>query len=159
MADLGAGVASDFPGALDTDDSPEVGTNNTNHLPVLGVTNAVIAIQTELGTDPAGSLTDLKTYLQVEHNTAGKHDFLAGSATWDPGSIADGDEEAKEITVTGAVLGDFVLVSFSLDVTDLLLGGSVTAADTVTALLLNNTGGAIDLASGTVRAIVIPNIN
>ena len=82
--------------------------------------------------------------------------WLEGSATWDPGSIADGDEEAKEITVTGAALGDFVLVSFNLDVADLALVGAVTAANTVTAQLLNNTGGAIDLASGTIRARVLP---
>ncbi len=79
----------------------------------------------------------------------------AGSTTWDPGSIADGDMEAKDITVTGAALGDFCLVSFSLDVADLVLNGQVTAADTVTAILANNTGGAVDLASGTVSAIVI----
>lgn len=78
-----------------------------------------------------------------------------GSATWNPGSIADGNEEAQEITVTNAALGDFVICSFSLDVADLVLRGAVTAADTVTAVLANNTGGAIDLASGTVSALVI----
>ena len=36
------------------------------------------------------------------------------SVTWNPNSIADGNEEAKEVTVTGAALGDFVLASFSL---------------------------------------------
>ena len=80
---------------------------------------------------------------------------FTGSATWDPGSIADGDEEAVEVTVTGAALGDFVTgVSFSLDVADLVLNVSVTAADTVTCILANNTGGAIDLSSGTVRVRV-----
>jgi len=82
--------------------------------------------------------------------------WLEGSAVWDPAEIADGDEEAQEITVTGAALGDFVVVSFSLDVTDLTLTADVTAASTVTAVLANNTGGAIDLASGTVRARVMP---
>ena len=66
-----------------------------------------------------------------------------------------GDEEAKEITVTGAALGDFILVSFSLDVADLTLTAQVTTANTVTAVLANNTGGAIDLAEGTVKAKVI----
>lgn len=81
--------------------------------------------------------------------------LLKGSATWNPGSIADGNEEAKEITVTGASLGDFVVgKSFSLDVADLVLDAQVTAANTVTAILANNTGGAIDLAEGTVRVIV-----
>lgn len=79
---------------------------------------------------------------------------LVGSATWDAGSIADGDEEVTEITVTGAALGDFVQVSFSLDVADLTLTAQVTAANTVTAQLSNNTGGAIDLASGTLTVRV-----
>lgn len=82
--------------------------------------------------------------------------MLSGSDTWDPGSIADGDEEAKDVTVTGAALGDFVLVSSSLDVADLVLTGQVTAADTVTVQLANNTGGAVDLGSGTVYVRVIP---
>lgn len=78
-----------------------------------------------------------------------------GSATWDPGSIADGDEEAKEVTVTGARLGDFAIASFSLDVTDLVINAAVTAANTATVILANNTGGAIDLASGTVYVRVL----
>ena len=92
----------------------------------------------------------------ITGTTAGQLEPLEmrGTATWDPGSIADGNEEAQEITVTGAALGDFVQVSFSLDITDLVLNGAVTAADTVTAILANNTGGAIDLASGTVAALV-----
>ena len=80
---------------------------------------------------------------------------LAGSATWNPGSIADGNEEATNVTVTGAALGDFCMVSFSLDVADLVLSGEVTASNTVTAVLANNTGGAVDLGSGTLRAKVI----
>ena len=78
-----------------------------------------------------------------------------GSVTWDASSIADGDEEVIDITVTGAVLGDFVLVSFSIDVIDLTLTAQVTADDTVTAQLSNNTGAGIDLGSGTVRARVL----
>lgn len=81
---------------------------------------------------------------------------LTGSETWDPGSIGDGNEEAKEVTVTGAALGDFCLVSFSVDVVDLVLDAQVTVANTVTCVLANNTGGAIDLASGTVYVKVIP---
>jgi hypothetical protein len=79
-----------------------------------------------------------------------------GSATWDASSIADGNEEAKEITVTGAALGDYVLAtSLSIDIADLQLTADVTAANTVTAVLSNSTGGAIDLASCTVRVLVM----
>ncbi|NCN39984.1 hypothetical protein GW916_01915 [bacterium] len=81
---------------------------------------------------------------------------LNGSEVYDAGSIADGDEEVGEITVTGASLGDFVLASLSIDVADLTITGAVTATNTVTYQLLNNTGGAIDLASATVYVRVIP---
>jgi hypothetical protein len=77
-----------------------------------------------------------------------------GSTTWDPGSIAVGAMEAVDITVTGAALGEMCLVSFSLDVTDLALTANVTATNTVTAVLSNNTGGAVDLASGTIAVKV-----
>ena len=81
--------------------------------------------------------------------------ILNGSATWDPGSIADGSFEANDITVTGAALGDFAVASFSLDVEDLIINAAVTAADTVTVQLSNQTGGPVDLASGTVKVKVI----
>ena len=79
---------------------------------------------------------------------------LDGSATWNPGSIDDGNEEVQDITITGVALGDFVLASFSLDIVDLAITGAVTAADTVTIQLNNNTGGSLDLSSGTVYARV-----
>ena len=81
---------------------------------------------------------------------------LEASETFDAGSIADGDEEVGEITVTGAALGDFCIASLSIDVADLAITAAVTAANTVTYQLLNNTGGAVDLASATVRVRVLP---
>lgn len=81
---------------------------------------------------------------------------LNGSATWNAASIADGDMESKDITVEGAVIGDFVVASMGVDVTDLVVSAQVTAADTVTVTLANNTGGAVDLASTTVRVRVFP---
>lgn len=80
---------------------------------------------------------------------------LQATTTWDASSIVGGAEEAKEITVTGAELGDFVLASLSVDVADLVLSAEVTAADTVTAILANNTGGAVDLASATLKVRVL----
>ena len=78
-----------------------------------------------------------------------------GSATWNAGSIADGDEEAKEVTVTGAALGDFAVAALSIDIADLQLSADVTAADTVTCVLSNSTGSAVDLASATIYVLVI----
>lgn len=81
---------------------------------------------------------------------------FTAEATWNPASILDGDEVAVDVTVVGAKLGDFALASFSLDVADLSLTADVTAANTVTAVLANNTGGAVDLGSGTLRVKVVP---
>lgn len=78
-----------------------------------------------------------------------------GSTTWDPGDLANGAQETKTVTVTGAALGNFALVCFSLDLQGMQLTGYVSAADTVTAVLRNGTGGNINLASGTLRARVI----
>lgn len=80
--------------------------------------------------------------------------WLQESATWNPGSIDNGDAEAKEVTLDDAELGDFAIASFSVDVADLALNAAVTANGTVTATLSNSTGGAVDLASGTLRVRV-----
>lgn len=85
-------------------------------------------------------------------------DHLKGSATWNPGDIADGDEEATDVTANGAELGDMAIASFSLDVTDLVLDAQVTASNTVTCVLANNTGGAVNLAEGTVYVRVFKKV-
>ena len=80
---------------------------------------------------------------------------LTGSKTHNFASILDGARESTTVTVTGAALGDFVVgVSVSVDAAGGVLSGYVSAANTVTVDLLNETGAALDLASGTLRALV-----
>lgn len=80
---------------------------------------------------------------------------VAVTATWDPASVASKGSAIDTITVPGLALGDIVLgVSFSLDLAAILLGAYVSAANTLTVYLTNNTAGAVDLASGTIRAVV-----
>lgn len=81
--------------------------------------------------------------------------FVA-STTWDPGSITNGAEAAVDVTVPGAKLGDFALASLEVDVSDLVLDANVVGNDTVAVVLSNNTGGAVDLASSTLRVKVVP---
>lgn len=97
---------------------------------------------------------ELSQWLFRFHQALQQEDISA-SATWNPGSIADGDELAVDVTVTGAALGDYAMASFSLDVSDLVLDAQVTASNTVTCVLANNTGGAVDLASGTLYVRVL----
>lgn len=78
------------------------------------------------------------------------------SATWDPPSLADGAQQSTTVTVTGAVVGDMVHnPTFSNALSGTQLWGEVTAADTVTVYHRNDTGGVVDLASGTLRVRVL----
>ncbi len=83
------------------------------------------------------------------------YDVLTGSTIWDPASIASGATATTTVTVTGAVLGDFVdNISFNKSLSGLTLSGYVSASNTVTAVLSNNTGGSVDLSSGTLSVRV-----
>jgi hypothetical protein len=81
--------------------------------------------------------------------------ILTGTATYDPASLNDGTGATTTVTVTGAALGDFVEgVSFSLDLQGITLTAWVSAADTVSVRFQNESGGVLDLGSGTIRARV-----
>lgn len=80
--------------------------------------------------------------------------FLYNSATWDPASVAAGASATTTVTVTGADLGDAVSVSFSVSLSGCSLTAYVSSSDTVTVVLSNNTAGAVDLGSGTLRVAV-----
>ena len=77
------------------------------------------------------------------------YDIATGSVTWNPINLVDGAGETKSLTVTGAALGDFVLVSAPYDLQDMTVTGYVQAANTVEIRLQNESGGAIDLGNGT----------
>jgi hypothetical protein len=78
------------------------------------------------------------------------------TATYDPPSLAAGAvDTARTMTVTGAVLGDLIEASFSLDLQGIVLRAWVSAADTVKYQFACPAGGAtVDLASGTVKCRV-----
>lgn len=82
------------------------------------------------------------------------HTYLQGAATYDPANLVDGAGATTTVTVTGAALGDFAEASFSLDLQGITLTSWVSAANTVSVRFQNETGGAIDLGSGTLRARV-----
>ena len=78
----------------------------------------------------------------------------ADSATWDPGSIGSASSANTTIPVVGAEFGDFVLAEANIDLLGLQLDGYVSASGVVTITLYNNTGGAVNLASMTVKVLV-----
>lgn len=80
---------------------------------------------------------------------------ISGSATYDPPSLADAAGATTTVTVTGAALGDYVeAVSFDKDLQGITLTAYVSAANTVSARFQNESGGVLDIVSGTLRARV-----
>ena len=71
------------------------------------------------------------------------------SQAWDPSSIANGAKESLAVTVPGVTFGMVCYASLGISTAGMTLTASVSAADTITATLTNNTGGAIDLISST----------
>lgn len=75
--------------------------------------------------------------------------------TVDPASLADAAGASTDVTVTGAALGDFVLLGPGVDVADVTVSAFVTAANTVTIRVQNESGGAVNLASSTWNIMVL----
>lgn len=81
---------------------------------------------------------------------------LSGAVSYNPPPLADGDGTTTTVTVTGAALGDFAETSFSIDLQGITVTAWVSATDTVSVRFQNETGGALDLATGDLRARVKP---
>lgn len=70
-------------------------------------------------------------------------------------ATGSGTFASVDVTVPGVALGDMVMgVSMGVDTVDGVVWGAVTAANTVTLTLMNNSAGAIDLASTTAKFMV-----
>lgn len=75
--------------------------------------------------------------------------------TIDVASLADGVGATVQITgCTGVVLGDFVLPAFSLDLQDITVTAYVQAAGVIEFRVQNEGAATVDLASGTLSALV-----
>lgn len=110
---------------------------------------------TALHQAPLESVLDsILTDLTAIRNVVGT--VKSGSSVIDLAALSDGVGTTNTLTVTGAALGDFVLVSSSLDMQGIILTGYVSATDTVAYRVQNETGATIDMSSVTLRARVLP---
>ena len=103
MAELGSGNGTSYPAALDVDNSVEADSSTTARADVPNdLAAAVIAVQTELGTDPAGTQTNVKTFLQTEHATNGTHsNITANNLTLAKTLIQKGSSEIRKFKKDG----------------------------------------------------------
>ena len=83
-------------------------------------------------------------------------DTWAVTATLDVGSLVDGAGETDDVTVDGVALGDMVIgASLGVDLVGLTVTGYVSAANTVKFRIQNESGSTVDLASSTLRIVVV----
>jgi len=80
---------------------------------------------------------------------------MTGSKAYDAPSIANGAQTTTTVTVAGALLGDVVeAVVLGASAGGLVVNGYVSAADTVTVVLSNTSGAAVDLPATTLSVEV-----
>lgn len=76
--------------------------------------------------------------------------------TYDPASLVDAaGESLGTATVAGALFGDYVMVAAPYDLQGITVTAWVSAANTVTLRVQNETGGTINLASGSWKVKVV----
>jgi uncharacterized secreted repeat protein (TIGR03808 family) len=81
---------------------------------------------------------------------------ISGSATFDPGTVADGDGVTSSgITVTGAAFGDMVAVGAPYDLLGVTVTGYVSASNTVKIRVQNESGSSFAPGSGTWKVKVL----
>jgi len=83
-------------------------------------------------------------------------DTWSVTATLNASSLVDGAGETNTITVPGVALGDIVMnVSMGVDVSGLSITPYVSAANTVSIRFQNESTATVDLASTTVKCVVV----
>lgn len=83
-------------------------------------------------------------------------DTWSVSATLNASSLTDGTGETNTIAVPGVALGDIVLnISMGVDVSGISITPYVSAANVVSIRFQNESGGTLDLASTTIKCVVV----
>jgi hypothetical protein len=92
--------------------------------------------------------------IYLGNSSSSLHGIYQGFTTWDPANCPDGSIQVVGVTVTGAAVGMQALASFtSITGAGWILTADITSANNASVTLMNKTGGAVDLASGTLRVI------
>lgn len=126
-----------FPGTLDSFTTKTDGVDKYLAAHMNAVQTSVVNIETELGTDPAGSATDLKTRLAVAISNAGLLNFAASTVlTIASGSITvtqnwhrvDTESSASSDdldTITAGADGQFLVLRIAADARNVVIRHNV----------------------------------
>ena len=143
MAQLFSGNGTSYPGAIDTAllevNSPAAGKTKARAAVPNDLAAAILAIQNELGTDPAGSLANVKTFLQTEHNTDGTHKnslvmMLAGSQVVTGAKTFTDFTASGNMTISGTMNSESLRINSGIGINmaapaagDIAVSGSMTS--------------------------------
>jgi hypothetical protein len=125
-----------------------------------GASDYLTIVGNDFSNNGTNSLVDLSTGLnkQILGNMGYTNvltTVFTGSDTWNPGFLANLGVATKNVTATGASVGDVANASLSSIAGGYILSALVTSTNTVTVTLMNVTGANQTVASGTVRVAVI----
>lgn len=105
--------------------------------------------------NPANNPNPAKVVRNAEYNLPYIPQIPTATVTYDPPSLATATQQSTTVALTGAKMGDAVTVSFSNPLQGTRMWGEVTATNTVTVYHRNDTGAAVDLASGTLTVKIV----
>ena len=91
----------------------------------------------------------------IVHNNVVLGKVYKATATYDPPSLATAAQQSTTVTLTGATVGETVAVSFDKPLQGTRMWAEVTSTNTVTVYHRNDTGAAVDLASGTLTVKIV----
>lgn len=77
-----------------------------------------------------------------------------GFKSYNPASLTNGAFESTTLTVPATQYADVVTASYSVDLQGVTLTAAITGANTVTVTFTNNTGGTVDVGSGSIAVVV-----
>ena len=126
MAELGSGNGTSYPAAIDVDNSVEADGTTTARADVVNdLASAIIGVQGELGTNPAGSLTDVKTFLQTQHAADGAHSAVTATTLSLSSSFTQkvGADVASASALNVQIAGNIFDVTGTTGITSILTKG------------------------------------
>jgi len=96
----------------------------------------------------------------LDDMTQARGKLLYGSAVYDAASLLDGAGVTTTVPCPGAVMGDFVVShSFGVSLNSITTTAWVSKNDVVSVRIQNESTGTLDLASTTIRVVVLPASN
>src|SRR3990167_6312844 len=114
MGEIGSGNGTVWPTALDVNAQPEVnspaaGKTKARKEVVEDLTAICLKLEEIIGTSPQGSLADVKTFLQTQHQTNGTHKNTHGPHKW-----IDAADYSTFTDAINAAIGKTLFISSSI---------------------------------------------